>query len=208
MATDLSFFVKNLASKGLLQRHSLPLEQGDFFLFPKKTRPQDIASRQPVLLTVDLSQSLQVLVEKDLPEEIDENRCSSPILMYGSPYSVQDILIHYDGTLQSFSMIKRFVRNFYPQIAQSHATIISPNHIPKSKIREEQELLQLVAHAVDETSFIKFNFEKIEDFRQYSVKKGGTLLVSSKRNTIALFKLLLKEAQAELEASQISFYLD
>src|SRR5690606_39621062 len=51
---------------------------------------------------------------------------------------------------------------------------------PRSKMKEEQELIQMVTKATAETSFIKFNFNRIGDFWSYAVKHECTLLVTTK----------------------------
>src|SRR5690606_8251812 len=89
-------------------------------------------------------------------------------------------LFHYDGTPASANLIKKFIGLFRHQIGESKATIISPSFIPKSKIKEEQELIQLVSQSTRETSFIKFNFQRIGDFWSYAVKHDCSLLVTTK----------------------------
>src|SRR5690606_308876 len=103
-----------------------------------------------------------------------------PLLLYDEAFSFDRLLFHYQGTPESAQLIKRFVALFEANIKSSSATIISPGFIPKSKIKEEQELIQLITRATSETSFIKFNFSKIGDFWSYAVKHKCTLLVTTK----------------------------
>lgn len=87
-----------------------------------------------------------------------------PVLLYVPKFSTQRLLFHYDGTPNSAELIRKFIQLFQLNMTGSKATIVSPSFIPKSKLREEQDLIQLIRVHTKETSFIKFNFSKIGDF--------------------------------------------
>ncbi len=164
-------------------------------------------SEDITLFSVDLYQVLDWLHSHDLPKPLEKEVCSIPVLMFVPKFSVQHLLFHYDGTRQSAELIKNFIKLFGPLIKQSKATIISPSFIPKSKIKEEQELIQQVSHATNETSFIKFNFLRIGDFWSYAVKHECTLLVTTKNYQADLTKVLFHFYKGKIWSDSLSFYL-
>lgn len=176
--------------------------------------PKDVESREcqtlggdPTLISVDLIQVLEWLHENDLPRPLEKEKCDIPVLLFVPDYSTSHLLFHYDGTPSSANLIKRFIALFENQISNSKATIISPSFIPKSKIKEEQELIQLVSQSTGETSFIKFNFQRIGDFWSYAVKHDCTLLVTTKSYQADLAKVLFHFYKGSLWSEKLSFYL-
>jgi hypothetical protein len=159
------------------------------------------------LFSVDLYQVLDWLHSHDLPKPLEKEVCNIPVLLHVPDFSIQHLLFHYDGTRQSAELIKNFIKLFGPSIRDSKATIISPSFIPKSKIREEQELIQQVAQATSETSFIKFNFLRIGDFWSYAVKHGCTLLVTTKNYQADLTKVLFHFYKGKIWSDRLSFFL-
>ncbi|MGM0945113.1 MAG: hypothetical protein ACQEW9_08000 [Bacteroidota bacterium] len=161
----------------------------------------------PSLISVDLYKVLDWLHGSDLPKPLEKEVCEIPVLLYVSDFSTQHLLFHYDGTPQSANLIKRYIALFSNLISDSKATIISPSFIPKSKIREEQEIIQLVSQSTRETSFIKFNFSRIGDFWSYAVKQNCTLLVTTKEYQADLAKVLFHFYKGKMWSSRLSFYL-
>lgn len=137
-------------------------------------------TEEPSLFTIDLYKMLEWLHGHDFPKPLEKEPCSIPVLLYAPDFSARHLLFHYDGTPNSAELIRKFILLFGNLIQESKATIISPSFIPKSKIREEQEIIQLVSSSTKETSFIKFNFSRIGDFWSYGVKHDCTLLVTTK----------------------------
>jgi len=164
-------------------------------------------SEDITLFSVDLYQVLDWLHTHDLPKPLEKEVCSIPVLMFVHKFSAQHLLFHYDGTRQSAELIKNFTKLFGPLIKHSKATIISPSFIPKSKMREEQELIQQVSQATNETSFIKFNFLRIGDFWSYAVKHECTLLVTTKNYQADLTKVLFHFYKGKIWSDSLSFYL-
>lgn len=164
-------------------------------------------TEEPALITIDLYKTLEWLHNHDLPKPIEKEVCSIPVLLYVKDFSTQHLLFHYDGTPNSADLIKRFIQLFGNLIPNSKATIISPSFIPKSKIREEQEIIQLVSTSTQETSFIKFNFSRIGDFWSYGVKHNCTLLVTTKNYQADLAKVLFHFYKGKIWSNQLSFYL-
>lgn len=164
-------------------------------------------SEDVTLFSVDLYQVLDWLHSHDLPKPLEKEVCNIPVLLHVPDFSVQHLLFHYDGTRQSADLIKNFIKLFGPSIKNSKATIISPSFIPKSKMREEQELIQQVSQATSETSFIKFNFLRIGDFWSYAVKHGCTLLVTTKNYQTDLTKVLFHFYKGKIWSDRLSFYL-
>ena len=107
-----------------------------------------------------------------------------------------------EGLIDDFRHVE-----FKNLIGESKATIISPSFIPKSKIREEQEIIQLVSSTTRETSFIKFNFNRIGDFWSYAVKHDCTLLVTTKNYQADLAKVLFHFYKGKIWSEKLSFYL-
>lgn len=161
----------------------------------------------PSLISVDLYKVLDWLHESDLPKPLEKEVCDIPVLLYVPDFSTKHLLFHYDGTPESAHLIKKFIELFSDLIPQSKATIISPSFIPKSKIREEQEIIQLVSQSTQETSFIKFNFTRIGDFWSYAVKHNCTLLVTTKNYQADLAKVLFHFYKGTMWSSKLSFYL-
>jgi hypothetical protein len=122
-------------------------------------------------------------------------------------FSTDHLLFHYDGSVQSASIIRKFLESFGDIIKGSKATIISPSFIPKSKQRDEQELINQVAQATAETSFIKFNFQRIGDFWSYAVKHDCSLLVTTKNYQSDLAKVLFHFYKGDMWSDRLSFYL-
>jgi hypothetical protein len=159
------------------------------------------------LFSVNLNQVLEWLHSHDLPKPLEKEVCNIPVLLFVPDFSTQHLLFHYDGTPQSAELIRKFIKLFGRLIKKSKATIISPSFIPKSKIKEEQELIQQVAHATSETSFIKFNFLRIGDFWSYAVKHECTLLVTTKNYQADLTKVLFHFYKGRIWSDRLSFYL-
>ena len=161
----------------------------------------------PTLMTAHLPEVLDWLHDMEIPRGLQENPCAVPILLYDEELSTEHLLFHYDGTPASARLIKNFIDLFQDNIKQSKATIISPSFIPKSKQREEQELIQMVSNSTFETSFIKFNFSRIGDFWSYAVKHQCTLLVTTKEYQADLAKVLFHFYKGGMWYNRLSFYL-
>ncbi|MHA7131974.1 hypothetical protein [Algoriphagus namhaensis] len=161
----------------------------------------------PSLITVDLYKTLDWLHGHPVPKPLEKEVCPIPVLLHVSDFSTEYLLFHYDGTPQSAAVIKNFVKLFGNLIQNSRATIISPSFIPKSKLKEEQEIIQIVSKATKETSFIKFNFLRIGDFWSYAVKRNCTLLVTTKSYQADLAKVLFHFYKGEIWSDRLSFYL-
>lgn len=170
-------------------------------------RESDLPSQNPTLYTAPLSGILNWLNGLKNPGIPEEAPCVSPLLLYGEGLSFDSLLFHYQGTPESAQLIRRFVALFKTNISNSSATIISPGFIPKSKIKEEQELIQLISGSTSETSFIKFNFNKIGEFWAYAVKHGCTLFVTSKDYQADLANVLSHFYKGEMRYRKLSFYL-
>ena len=164
-------------------------------------------TEEPGLITADVYKILEWLHSIDLPKPLEKEVCEIPVLLNVPDFSTKHLLFHYDGTPQSAELIRKFISLFESLIGGSKATIISPSFIPKSKIREEQEIIQLVSSIVSETSFIKFNFTRIGDFWSYAVKHNCTLLVTSKTYQADLAKVLFHFYKGEIWSDRLSFYL-
>jgi hypothetical protein len=162
---------------------------------------------QPSLFTIDLYKTLEWLHKHDYPRPLEKEVCSIPVLLFVPKFSTNRLLFHYDGTPNSADLIRKFIRLFKNLIGNSKATIISPCFIPKSKMREEQEIIQLVSSSTRETSFIKFNFTRIGDFWSYAVKQDCTLLVTTKNYQADLAKVLFHFYRGTIWSEKLSFYL-
>lgn len=162
---------------------------------------------EPGLITVDLYKTLDWLHSHEIPKSLEKEVCPIPVLLYVPHFSTAHLLFHYDGTPASAELIRKFISLFKNLIGNSKATIISPSFIPKSKIREEQELIQLVSGKTKETSFIKFNFTRIGDFWSYAVKHDCTLLVTTKNYQTDLAKILFHFYKGSIWSEKLSFYL-
>lgn len=165
------------------------------------------SNSEPGLITVDLYKTLDWLHSHEIPKSLEREVCPIPVLLYVQNFSCNHLLFHYDGTPASAELIRKFISLFEKLIGASKATIISPSFIPKSKIREEQELIHLVSSKTLETSFIKFNFSRIGDFWSYAVKHKCTLLVTTKNYQADLAKILFHFYKGELWSDKLSFYL-
>lgn len=161
----------------------------------------------PTLYTANLPEILDWLHGLDKPKALENEPCEVPVLLFDKEFSTEHILFHYDGTPNSANLIRKFIDLFSENIKNSKSTIISPSFIPKSKLREEQELIQLVSHATLETSFIKFNFSRIGDFWSYAVKHKCTLLVTTKNYQSALAKVLFHFYKGGMWYDRLSFYM-
>ncbi len=164
-------------------------------------------SEEPALFSIDLYKTLDWLHNHELPKPLEKEVCPIPVLLYVPKFSTKHLLFHYDGTPASAELIRNFIHLFGNLIQESKATIISPSFIPKSKIREEQEIIQLVSSSTKETSFIKFNFSRIGDFWSYAVKHNCTLLVTTKNYQADLAKVLFHFYKGKIWSDQLSFYL-
>lgn len=162
---------------------------------------------KPVLYTAHLPRILDWLHGLDQPSPLEKEPCDTPVLLYDKELSFERLLFHYDGTPASAKIIKHFLLLFSNNLQGSKATIISPAFIPKSKLKEEQELIQEVTNHISETSFIKFNFNRIGDFWSYAVKHQKTLLVTTKNNQSDLAKVLFHFYKGGLWYDKLSFYL-
>jgi hypothetical protein len=161
----------------------------------------------PSLFTIDLYKTLEWLHQHDYPKPLEKEVCPIPVLLFVPEFSTKHLLFHYDGTPNSADLIRRFIYLFKEMIGDSKTTIISPSFIPKSKIREEQEIIQLVSSTTKETSFIKFNFNRIGDFWSYAVKHDCTLLVTTKNYQADLAKVLFHFYKGKIWSERLSFYL-
>lgn len=173
-------------------------------------KPEFRASKEagePSLYTIDLFRTLKWLHNHDYPRPLEKEVCTIPILMYVPDFSTNHLLFHFDGSPNSVDLIRGFVGLFGNLIHESKATIISPNFIPKSKIREEREIIQLISSSTKETSFIKFNFSRIGDFWSYGVQNNCTLLVTTKKYQAELAKVLFHFYKGKIWSSKLSFYL-
>jgi len=162
---------------------------------------------EPSLITVDLNRTLEWLHDHPLPKPLENEVCTIPVLLHVKQFSTQHLLFHYDGTPQSSRVIKEFINLFKNLIGQSRTTIISPSFIPKSKIKEEREIIQLISKHTRETSFIKFNFQRIGDFWSYAAKKDCTLFVTTKNYQADLAKVLFHFYKGEMWSDKLSFFL-
>lgn len=172
--------------------------------------PQSIFCKdaeEPSLFTIDLYKILNRLHSHEFPKPIEKEVCSIPVLLYVPEFSTSHLLFHYDGSPNSADLIRNFIFLFGNLIKNSKATIISPSFIPKSKIREEQEIIQMVSSYTKETSFIKFNFSRIGDFWSYAVKNNCTLLVTTKNYQAELAKVLFHFYKGKIWSGTLSFYL-
>lgn len=161
----------------------------------------------PSLYTAQLPAILDWLHALKSPGILEEKPCITPLILYDEALSFDRLLFHYEGNPQSAQLIRSFVELFELAIGNSSATIISPSFIPKSKMKEEQELIQLVNKATAETSFIKFNFNRIGDFWSYGVKHECTLLVTTKNYQADLAKILFHFYKGGMWSTGLSFYL-
>lgn len=161
----------------------------------------------PSLYTARLTEILNWLHQSSDPRILQEKPCITPLLLYEGELSFARILLHYEGNPQSGRLIRRFIEIFELTLSRSCATIISPSFIPKSRMKEEQELIQMVTKATAETSFIKFNFNRIGDFWSYAVKHECTLLVTTKNYQSDLSKILFHFYKGGMWYNQLSFYL-
>ncbi|WP_050776372.1 hypothetical protein [Algoriphagus machipongonensis] len=159
------------------------------------------------LFAVNLNQVMDWLQDHDFPKAFEKEPCSIPLLLFVPNFSTKHLLFHYDGTTQSANLIKGFLQLFQNKISKSKATVISPSFIPKSRLKEEQELIEMISSATSETSFIKLNFLKIGDFWSYAVKHQCTLLVTSKTYQLELSKVLFSFYEGSLWDDNLSFYL-
>lgn len=166
-----------------------------------------IDDSHPTLFSLDLNKVLDWLQTHEYPKSLEKEPCQTPVLLYVPKFSLKHLLFHYDGTTDSARIIHKFLFLFQDLIKESKATIISPSFIPKSRSREEQDIIQKISSATKETSFIKFNFMRIGDFWSYSVQHDCTLLVTTKTYQQELSNVLFDFYKGELWDDQLSFYL-
>jgi hypothetical protein len=159
------------------------------------------------LLTIDLYAVLDWLHSHVAPRPLVKEVCLVPVLVYVPNFSTEHLLFHFDGSNESAELIRNFLKLFGHLITNSKVTIISPSFIPKSKLKEEQDLINLVSLATLDTSFIKFNFLRIGDFWSYAVKHDCTLLVTSKQYQADLAKVLFHFYRGKIWSDRLSFYL-
>ena len=198
-----------------IQRFELPEAiLGEFYgqevpesFVPSFTENRFTAGESPSLITADLSGTLTWLQQLELPKPFEREIGTIPFLLFSPDFSTGHLLFHYDGTSNSTELIKNFIRLFGNSIQDSKATIISPSFIPKSKIREEHEIIELVASSTKETSFIKFNFVSIGDFCSYGIVHNCTLLVTTKNYQADLAEVLFQFSKREVWDGSMSFYL-
>ncbi|TFV97093.1 hypothetical protein E4S40_00085 [Algoriphagus kandeliae] len=191
----------------IMREYNCPVLARDFWPGQEESLMCDSLDGDPSLVTIDLTKILDWLRQEELPKPLEKEVCDIPVLLFVPDFSTNHLLFHYDGTPQSAQLIRHFINLFQNKIKNSKATIISPSFIPKSKIKEEQELIQLVAKSTRETSFIKFNFMRIGDFWSYAVKHHCTLLVTTKNYQSDLTKVLYHFYKSKLWSDQLSFYL-
>lgn len=162
---------------------------------------------KPALITIDLSKVLEWLETHELQSSSEGDVSETPVLLFAPIFSAGHLLLHYDGSPNATDLITKFISMFGNLIQESKATIISPSFIPKSKIREEQELIQRVASSISETSFIKFNFTGIGDFWAYAIRHKCTLLITTKDYQTELAKTLLHFYKGKIRSGFPSIYL-
>ena len=168
---------------------------------------KNIGLNSPSLYTAHLPEILDWLHTLDKPKALESHPCGVPLLLFDEMLSFDRLLFHYDGTPDSARLIDQFLKLFSLNLRNSKATIISPAFIPKSKQKEEQEIIRQVSALTAETSFIKFNFNRIGDFWSYAVKHHCTLLVTSKNNQADLAKVLFHFYKGGMWYDRLSFYL-
>jgi hypothetical protein len=162
---------------------------------------------KPALVTIALAKALGWTETPDFLSQLEKEGSDIPVLLYAPSFSAGHLLLHYDGSSNSTDLIRKFIAMFGNLIQESKATIISPSFIPKSKIREEQEVIQLVASSISETSFIKFNFTSIGDFWAYAIRHKCTLLVTTKDYQAELAKTLFHFYKGKMRSGFPSIYL-
>lgn len=202
-----SYATKFHIPETILHEYSCPVLTTDFWPGNQEEILCDPKEGEPSLITVNLNKVLDWLHQEELPVPLEKEVCEIPVLLFVPDFSTQHLLFHYDGTPHSFRLIKNYIKLFQNKIRNSKATIISPSFIPKSKIKEEQELIQLVSKSTRETSFIKFNFLRIGDFWSYAVKHHCTLLVTTKYYQADLAKVLFHFYKGKMWSDKLSFYL-
>jgi len=166
-----------------------------------------IENLPPTLFSVNLNKAIEWLHGNEIPKPLEKEICNTPVLLFVPEFSTEHLLFHYDGSLQSANLIRKFLVSFGDIIKDSKATIISPSFIPKSKQKEEQELINQVSQATAETSFIKFNFLRIGDFWSYAIKHDCSLLVTTKNYQSDLAKVLFHFYKGAMWSNRLSFYL-
>ncbi|MEX2569497.1 MAG: hypothetical protein WD431_26385 [Cyclobacteriaceae bacterium] len=184
----------------------LPIGFDKIVMDPKKGQMNN-GNSKPTLYTAHLPQILNWLFELEQPRLLENEPCEIPVLLFDKEISFESLLFHYDGTPASSALILNFLSLFSENIRNSKATIISPAFIPRSKQKGEQELIRQVSAHTAETSFIKFNFNRIGDFWSYAVKHHCTLLVTTKNNQEDLAKLLFHFYKGGMWYERLSFYL-
>ena len=172
-----------------------------------QNNPDGTENSSVSLIAIDLNQVLEWLLDHPFPRVIENEPCGTPVLLHVSNFSTKHILFYYDGTASSVYLIDHFLKLFKDLIKESKATIISPSFIPKSRLKEEEEVILKVSQATKETSFIKLNFSKIGDFWSYATKHKCTMLIVSKKHQSDLSKILFNFYSAGIWDENLSFYL-
>lgn len=199
-----------LFPRELIKSHSfekVPFDFQDRLLHDAEKEATDVVAHQPTLYTAKLTGILDWLHGLKNPGILEEKPCITPLLLYEEGLCLDRVLLHYEGNPQSAQLIRRFVALFDLALRKSSVTIISPSFIPKSKLKEEQDLIQMVNTVASETSFIKFNFSRIGDFWSYAVKHEYTLLVTTKNYQADLAKILFHFYKGGMWYDKLSFYL-
>lgn len=189
----------------LKEFHSKSLSSG--FDPSVNSNPHSSIYDSPSLITVNLNLVLKWLLDHPIPRELEKDPCSVPVLLYVPNFSLDHVLFYYDGSSSSVTLIDQFLKLFGQLISQSKATIISPSFIPKSRQKEEEEVIQKISAATHETSFIKLNFSKVGDFWSYAVHHNCNLLVISKVYQYDLSKILFNFYNQGVWDENLSFYL-
>jgi len=189
--------------ENLLHFHDMPVVDMDF----NPEEDHRLGAGDPTLISANLPGVLDWLHEMEKPRELEKNPCPIPLLLFDQEVNTDKILFHYDGSEGSAQIIRNFIQLFGPRIKDSQATIISPSFIPKSKLSEEKELVDLITENFSETFFIKFNFKKIGDFWSYATQNKCSLMVTSKRYQAELAKVLFLFYKGERWYDRLSIYL-
>src|SRR5690606_33759321 len=188
-------------------RETVPSDFQDRRLHDADKEGTGVVAHPPTLYRANLTGILDRFHRLKNPGILQARPGNAPQLPYEDGLSLDRVLLHYEGNPQSAQLIRRFVALFDLALRKSSGTIISPSFIPKSKLKEEQDLIQMVNTVASETSFIKFNFSRIGDFWSYAVKHEYTLLVTTKNYQADLAKILFHFYKGGMWYDKLSFYL-